>query len=273
MGIAAPRAMHARVNINGKLEGLFIAVEQVDGRFTRSRFTEGGKGNLYKEVWPMHDSPDTYRAALETNEDSNPPMDQIVGFAAATKAGSAAVERYADRGYVARFLAADRVMANDDGSAHWWCLSVGQGNNPGGIGNHNYYWYEDELGGRFWLIPWDMDSSLRATEFVRIKPEWRTTAPCSCSGNPPQRPTSCDPLFSIWAGWSADYEAAVDEFLSGPFERSRVDSKLAQWSAQIQPLVAEAAGRNGAPPEIFWQDAVVVLRGAIDSLRRNRGGP
>ena len=273
MGIAAPRAMHARVNINGKFEGLFIAVEQIDGRFTRSRFGDGGKGNLYKEVWPMHDSPDVYQAALETNEDDSPVLERIVNFAAAVKQGSAAVEGHLDRAYMARYLAADRVMANDDGSAHWWCLAIGQGNNPGGVGNHNYYWYEEELAGRFWLIPWDTDSSLGATNFVRVLPEWRTKAPCMCAGNPPQRPTSCDPLFSIWAEWNTDYESAVDEFLSGPFASSRVEDKIARWSAQIRPAVAEAAGHNGAPAVATWELAGTFLRLALDSLRQNRGSP
>jgi spore coat protein H len=271
MGIPASRAMHARVNINGKFEGLFVAVEQVDGRFTRSHFTEGGKGNLYKEVWPMHGAAEDYRAALETNEDANPPLDRMVEFAKASQQGSAAVESYVDRMYMARYLATDRVIANDDGSAHWWCMSAGQGNNPGGIGNHNYYWYEAELAPRFWLIPWDLDSSLGATNYVRIQPEWRTVAPCTCAGNPAQRPTSCDPLFSIWADWKAEYESAVDAFLSGPFEPSRVEQKLASWSAQIQPVVSEAAGLNGAPTEAGWQGAVAFLRLAIDSLRQNRG--
>jgi spore coat protein H len=273
MGIPAPRAMHARVTINGKLEGLFVAVEQVDGRFTRSRFTDGGEGNLFKEVWPMHESPESYRPALETNEASNPPLDGIAAFAAAAKEGTEAVEAWVDREYVTRFLAVDRVIANDDGSAHWWCITAGQGNNPGGIGNHNYYWYEDTLAGRFWLIPWDMDSSLYGTTFVHIQPEWRTVAPCTCAGNPPQRPTSCDPLFSIWAGWTLDYEHAVDEFLAGPFEAGRVEQKLARWSAQIQPYVAEASGQNGAPTEAVWQAEVAALRGAIDALRRDRGWP
>jgi hypothetical protein len=271
MGIAAPRAMHARVNINGKFEGLFIAVEQIDGRFTRSRFSEGGKGNLYKEVWPMHDSAEVYRAALETNEDEDPVLDRIVNFAAAAKQGSAAVDGHVDRAYVARYLAADRVMANDDGSAHWWCLAIGQGNNPGGVGNHNYYWYEEEVAGRFWLIPWDMDSSLGATNFVRIQPEWRTEAPCTCAGNPPQRPTSCDPLFAVWAEWNTDYEGAVDEFLSGPFAASRIEDKLTRWSTQIGPIVTEAAELNGAPAVPTWEIAGTFLRLAIDSLRQNRG--
>lgn len=273
MGIAAPRAMHARVNINGHFEGLFIAVEQIDGRFTRSRFTDGGDGNLYKEVWPMFDSAETYRAALQTNEAANPSLEGMVAFAAATRQGSEAVDRYVDRSYVARLLAADRVMANDDGPAHWWCTPLGQGNNPGGIGNHNYYWYEGPATGRFSLIPWDMDNALRGTSYVRIQPEWRTKAPCVCSGEPAQRPTSCDPLFSVWAGWTADYEKAVDQFLRTAFEANRVEQKLSRWSAQIQPHVSEAAGLNGAPTEVAWQAALASLREAIAALRATRGVP
>ena len=46
------------------LERLFALVEEVDGRFARSRFSESGKGNVYKEVWPVHTSPTPYREAL-----------------------------------------------------------------------------------------------------------------------------------------------------------------------------------------------------------------
>ncbi len=45
MGVPAPRAVHVRVLVNGELAGLFVNVEQIDGRFTRSRFADG-KGNL-----------------------------------------------------------------------------------------------------------------------------------------------------------------------------------------------------------------------------------
>jgi spore coat protein H len=52
-GVAAPRTAIARVYVNGVFEGLFIAVEAVDGRFTKAHFSEGGgDGNLYKEIWP-----------------------------------------------------------------------------------------------------------------------------------------------------------------------------------------------------------------------------
>jgi len=40
MGVAAPRANHAIVTINGRT-GLYANIESVDGRFTRSRFATG----------------------------------------------------------------------------------------------------------------------------------------------------------------------------------------------------------------------------------------
>ncbi|MCP4443987.1 MAG: hypothetical protein GY811_01400 [Myxococcales bacterium] len=54
VGVAAPRAVHAKLVINGESRELFALVEQVDGRFTNDRFSDGRDGNLYKEVWPVH---------------------------------------------------------------------------------------------------------------------------------------------------------------------------------------------------------------------------
>ena len=46
MGVPAPRATHARLNINGKYVGLYAFVEQIDGRFV-NRVFDDGDGNLY----------------------------------------------------------------------------------------------------------------------------------------------------------------------------------------------------------------------------------
>ena len=85
MGVPAPRAVHAKLKINGIFVGLFILVEQIDGRFTRYNF-ENGKGNLYKEIWPLNYngipySAQTYINNLKTNEDENPNVDLMYNFA------------------------------------------------------------------------------------------------------------------------------------------------------------------------------------------------
>src|SRR3989339_214168 len=47
-GIPTSRFAPATLYINGELSGLFLALEEVDGRFTAFRHPETGDGNLYK---------------------------------------------------------------------------------------------------------------------------------------------------------------------------------------------------------------------------------
>lgn len=270
-GVAAPRAQHARLLVNGQLEGLFVVVEQIDGRFTRSRFTEGGEGNLYKEVWPMHDAEDVYLAALESNRDEQPTAARMLALKVAAQEGLEAVAALTDVDYQLRYVAADRVMINDDGAFHFWCYVLGQGNNPGATGNHNYYWYEAKTANRLWLVPWDMDSSFHATSFVHIDPEWRAGAPCACGGSPAQTPASCDPLVAGWASLGSDYEARVDDFIAGPFSPANVDEILAQTIELIADAVAESAKVGGAPQPAAWHAAVAELRTIVDDARKHRG--
>jgi hypothetical protein len=273
--IVAPRAVHARVLINGQLEGLFALVEQIDGRFTRSRFTEGGEGNLYKEIWPIHRERKAYLDALKTNEDESPSVDGMLDFKAAIERSASATEAFIDRDYVMKYVAIDRVIINDDGIFHWWCATDGSGNNPGGVGNHNYYWYQETDRKFFWLIPWDFDNAFNASGMVVVWPEWKTSATCSCASTPtsfiPQLPASCDPLTQRFISWMSDYNRHAEAFVSGPFAAAAVNAKIDAWSAQIRPYVVEAAGRNGAPTERAWQDAVSTLRTMIDRARTNRG--
>ena len=116
-----------------------------------------------------------------------------------------------------------------------------------------------------------MDSSLGSSGFVRVAPEWRTTAPCECVGFPGQRPTSCDPLFAIWGAWRGDYEAAVDAFIAGPLGVQKIDLTLAAMTTQLRGAVQEAAGIRGAPTVEAWLASVESLRATIASVRQNRG--
>jgi spore coat protein CotH len=259
-GIAAPRAMHARLEINGQLEGLYIVVEQVDGRFTDSRFTDDGDGNLYKEIWPNHDMAESYLAALETHADDNPSVDKMVRFAADVASSPDASMRWLDEQYIMNYIAVDRVIVNDDGAFHWYC----------GF-NHNYYWYESERADRFWLIPWDLDASFNpGTSFVHIAAPWNMPA-TDCTMCRGQRPAICDPLTADWAMEHDPYERAVDTFLEGPFAEENVDSKLAAWSEQIDATIHEAAGIRSAPSYEEWQTSLEALRNIITNARAHRG--
>ncbi|MET0340283.1 MAG: CotH kinase family protein [Polyangiales bacterium] len=268
MGVAASRAMHVRVTVNGKLEGLFLAVEEIDGRFTRARFPEDGKGNVYKEVWPMHADARRYQTALETNKAAGK-VDKMVAFKRAIDADPAsAVATYLDRDYMLRYLAVDRVIMNDDGPFHLYCFGPV-------FYNHNFYWYEQEKADRMWLLPWDIDHALGTGPETLITPAWwQPTTDCSCRagrGGLPNLPGACEPLIKVFGTWKADYDAAVDTLLRGPFSQAEVDAKLSAWSAQIAPHVRDASALPGGATEAAWRSGIDRLRAEIDSLRRNRG--
>ncbi len=269
-GVAAPRAVHARVLINGVFEGLYIAAEQVDGRFTRARFAEGGEGNVYKEAWPTAGNARYFLDALETNRDEQPVVQGMLDFASAIREGPTSAERFTDRKYMMRLFAVDRVIINDDGIVRFNCDPVSQ--SPGT--NHNYYWYQAAESTRFWLVPWDLDNAFDNTPWVHVETPWYQTVPCSCVNSPEygaQVPPSCDPLIGGFAAWRTDYELEVDAFLAGAFAKARVDAKLDTWATQIQEYVAQAAGVNLAPTETVWAEGLRSLKTKIDSARAYRG--
>ena len=270
MGIAAPRAVHARLLFNGQLEGLFAVVEQIDGRFTRSRFSEGGGGNLYKEVWPVHDTASPYLDALEANRE-DPSVERALAFKRAVDEGAEAILGWLDPEYMLRYIAVDRVTINDDGAFNFRCFSGGDGGTPTGI-NHNFYWYEAAHAPRFWLVPWDLDNNFDNRASVHIASEWTAAGNCACAGFGQLAP-SCDPLIHHWGTWRADYDRMVDEFLQTAFSPSNVDLKLAAWISQIEAAVDESAGLKGAPSAASWRGAVELLRGKIATARTNRGYP
>ena len=73
MSVPAPRTVHARLIINKKYSGLYGLVEEIDNRFAEYFYKEG-KGNVYKEVWPVKpngelQSDNAFIEGLKTNEE------------------------------------------------------------------------------------------------------------------------------------------------------------------------------------------------------------
>jgi hypothetical protein len=268
--VVAPRAMHAKVLINGQLEGVFIAVEQIDGRFTRARFGEGGEGNVYKEAWVSMRTESEYVNSLESNSDA-PVVTAMLDFQRAVQTSAQATEQFIDRAYMMRYVAVDRVIVNDDGLFHFYC----DANSPSYLGtSHNFYWYQAEEAARFWLIPWDLDLAFDATPWVRVQPAWTAQAACTCvtpAMYDPQTPPSCDPMIKHFLSWRADYDREVTAFINGPFSDAKVQEKLAAWTAQIRPFVMETAGVKRAPSVSEWDSGVSQLKTKITAARTNRG--
>ena len=274
MGVAAPRAVHARLVINGEFQGLFALIEQIDGRFSRDRFADGGKGNVYKEVWPIHTTAQPYLDALKTNEDENPDVSPMIRFATELQnATDATIEsvlaRWLDLDNIMAFLAVDRAIENWDGIVGFWCFN-------GGCGNHNFYWYGNERDDFLTLIPWDMDNTFDSPNFFLQlgQPVW-DASPVDCTpvevfdipglGPISRRGASCDPLIR-WLGVTLrpGYLAATETLLDGPFAPANVTANLDKWEAQIADAVAEDGNGRGTT---LWLSELSAMRLAVTTLR------
>lgn len=269
--VPAPRTAFARVVVNGELQGLFAVIEQIDGRFTRARFPDGGEGNLYKEVWPEHTSEQPYLDALETNTDEQPSADRMVRFAQALAAAgeegfAGVVDAWMDGDQLMRMMAVARLVDHWDDIVAWYCV----GTDP--CFNHNYLWYQSTAEDRVWLIPWDVDHTFEEPSPIRTyfgMPDWdEVEADCTprdLFGGVKGRAPACDPFIRGMATQLWDrYAAASRALLDGDFALEAMNARIDQLHDLIAGAVAEDP--NGPTPS-EWEDAVGKLREAVIAKR------
>jgi spore coat protein H len=277
-GIDAPRTVPARVFINGELQGVFIAVEEVDGRYTRAHYPDGPNGNLYKEIWPNPGTADQdFIDALETNEDAGD-ISGIQEFSAAIAGSNTTtfverMEPWVDLEHVLRYMAVDRAIKNWDGITAFYLP-----NSP-----HNFFWYHDDGDeGRFHLIPWDLDNVFWEFDPYMYPEQWVTADPlpdwnmqprdCNPRGvwdqtqNTLVTPPRCDPFLDLLAetSWQRFVELG-NELLAGPLSLNELNRKLNARRAQIAPLVAEDPTIDLAG----WEDAADALPAMFERARRD----
>jgi hypothetical protein len=202
----------------------------------------------------------------------------MLAFSDSVKRGASDLDDFIDQDYTLRYLAVDRVIINDDGAMHFWCSDVASGNSPTDIGNHNYYWYQEQTAlaqpaNKFWLLPWDLDMTFAFDSDAHIITPWYQASACNCmqTGNGYQIAASCDPLVQHFISRKSDYDRLVGAFLDGPFSATAVDAKLAAWTTQVDAAVATFADTPSAHGVAAWQAAVEQLRRDIDEAREHHG--
>jgi spore coat protein CotH len=259
MGIPAPRTAYANVYVNGKLIGLFLAVEEIDGRFTKSRWPEYGDGNLYKEVWPKSTDKNYYLNGLKTNDEpiANANVQKMISYYNAINSSNEQnfaqnLSSYMDFDYFLRYMAVDVAIKNWDGIRSWYIDQT-----TGQASNHNYFFYEEEnAGGKIWIVPWDMDQALgqRDTYFDaggggwgggggQPLPQWNVpTTNCgsqSVGGNN-FIPPNCDKLTKLTAAvYGNRYVQFGDLFLNELFVSQRLNEKINELSNVISGAVQQ----------------------------------
>lgn len=276
MGVPAPRSVHARLIVNGTFSGVYALTEQIDGRFTRYHYDDG-KGNLYKEIWPItmdgHAYLDqAYINALKTNEDENPTVERIRGFGeeiAATPPDSmqAVIKKWMKVDEIIAYAVVDRAIRNDDGAFHWYC-------NGSSCENHNFYWYENPSQNTLHLIPWDLDNAFENIVSNRnpvtpIADDWGgITANCTPFSYGQfqfqQRSAACDKLTAGWASFTEEYEDLLTQFKDGPFAEAQTDALLDAWAAQIRAATLEASQTHSDALKVAdWEAAVADLKASL----------
>jgi spore coat protein H len=268
--VPAPRTAFARLLVNGELLGLFAVIEQIDGRFTRARFPDGGEGNLYKEVWPEHTTEQPYLDALETNEDEQPTADRMVRFAQALAAAgedgfAAVIEQWMDADQLMRYMAVARLVDHWDDIVAWYCAG-------GPCFNHNFYWYESTTEDRVWLIAWDVDHTFEEPSPVRTyfdMPDW-DEIDADCTPKPiflgiEGRAPACDPFIRGMATQLWDrYAAASEALLDGDFAVDAMNARI----DQLEDLIDEAVAEDPNGPSVSeWQTSVSDLREIVVDKR------
>ncbi len=167
-GIVAPRTAFAELSVNGEPQGLFVIVEEIDDRLVAANFSDGGEGNLYKEIWPEHEQADPYLLALDQTIPAadQPDVTLFRRFAGdlraagsdATNVDQAVLEvlqKWTEFDDLICYLAVDRFIDHWDGIVAWYCVEIGRTDGqvrPGPCFNHNYFWCQDAQSDRLSLL-------------------------------------------------------------------------------------------------------------------------
>jgi spore coat protein H len=263
MGVPTSRAAWAVVRVNGKTQGLYGMVEEVDGHFAADHWPNAPDGNLYKEVWPTQTDPNQIIAGLKTNED----VADVSAFQAFAQAMTTASDdqlrstlgSYADLDYLARYMAVDDATANYDGITYFWTDGVS-------TGNHNYFFYEQSPA-RFYLIPWDFEGTLWINPH-HAAPHWTVPAG-DCSVTYPYwsgvaKAPACDPFVRAMAADLSGWRRAGRELLDGPFAEDRMKATIDRYADFIR---AEVEADPTPLTYGTFDGSVVYMRNQIAGLR------
>jgi spore coat protein H len=278
LGIATARSTFARVTVNGVYKGLYAATEDIGNRrFLADHWPADRHGRLYKQGWPRVTDPAYWEQALSTPKRVDDHQ-AIVAFARDVRGAggdpdrlAAALARWSDPEWLARYMAVDTAVRNVDGITKLSCRPGA----PDDCVPNNYFWYQTSAG-KFLLLPWDLDYTWRVSVRQNQLPPWDLPVPspglASCAvritvDGAPHAPAPCDPILRGIAVRRDLYLQAVRQLLAHPdFSVATLRAKVDRWAAMIRPSVAADAAipRSGSKE---WNAQLALLKDDLATLR------
>ncbi|MGL1934508.1 MAG: CotH kinase family protein [Fibrobacterales bacterium] len=276
MGNPAPRSVHARVEINGKLSGLYALVEQIDGRFTRERW-EDGEGNIYKNNTVLPDdqlSDDaTLFEVLKTNEDEDPTYTIWQTFEEELD-GAQDIEEI--KSVIAKWMDVPltvNTVVTSIAMGHWDSPFLRKE-----YTHHNAYWYSDTTEQKLYAIPWDVDNGLislsgRKGETSKGHMSVEDVAQAFGCNSPVQ-----NKLQGHWLCFPDEVKVALDKLLDDVYPQ--IMPLLDKWEAQIEEVTQETIDTHGSSNEKGkgfpkaaiskekWRAGVEDLREALEASKQ-----
>lgn len=270
MGIHSCRTAFARLEINGKYEGLFMVLEPIDSEFLDKRFYGYGDGNLFKEVWPGNANSTDALCNLKTKEYIGD-IGGMLAFDSAinqmtTKTFIPQISKWVDLEYLLRFLVVDRAVGSVDGIMTWYA----QGKFAG---NHNYYWYEEnKMDGRFYLLPWDYDATFYTSDGVFDQegmPYWNEDPvpdifPVWGDGSTIMAPSADSLIYFLGQTCWDRFVELGEKFLEKQFSKDSLLNKINRWETLIEPHLKDDPNIDSF---VEHKEAMSGFIGSIDAFR------
>jgi len=276
--VAAPRSNHAIIYINGEYNGIYANTEHIDGPFIKNQFNDG-KGNLYKEIWPVNDDGNPHQQAdyvnaLKNNEElAN--VSKIMRFANEVSSADESIlnqviNKWIDKDQFLKTIVVDRRIVHDDGFLHWY------GSPFSNFSNHNYFWYKNSSADKIQMIPWDLDNAFDNLYYtknpvIKIVDKWnKISNDCEGyfygAGFITQKSAACDKIIGSYASYVDLYNNLDQVFKEDYFNLNTVNKLLFEWSAQIENSVLQAYNKFGNQEINLseWKNEVEALKNDIE---------
>lgn len=146
MGLKTPEMAYAKVSINGKYHGLYLAVESIQEPFLENNF-ESITGDLYKSTGAQGgalkyngDDFKNYSSMVVKSDRKSADYSKFTDLLKALESGNE-IEKYLDVDSALKYIALNTALLNLDSYQ--------------GSFAHNYYLYEQN--GKFTVVPWDLN--------------------------------------------------------------------------------------------------------------------